>query len=112
MANKDNKTIWIVALVVIVAVVFIFGNFRGLTGKQVIQSPPQLLQPQPLVRVHSCDADSVCEVNNLRIAADDGMSILTISPDRLRVYSEDYGNSIIEISAEEITLRGQEILGE
>ncbi len=36
MANKtNNKNIWIIAVVVIATAVFIFGNFRDLTGEQI-----------------------------------------------------------------------------
>jgi len=56
MAKSNNKTVWIVALVVIVAAVFLFGN--NLTGRQIKQIGPA--QSQGIIGIHP---DDVVKIN-------------------------------------------------
>ena len=58
VAKSSNKTVWIVASVVIVAAVFLFGNFNKFTGQQIKKFSNE-------ISAHSCNADDRCEVNRL-----------------------------------------------
>lgn len=57
MAKTNNRNFWIVVLVIVVAGVFVLGNFDKLTGRAAAY----------VVRAHSCDADDSCEIRNADI---------------------------------------------
>ena len=59
MAVKDNKNIWIIVVVAIIAAVFLISNFGSITGQQAVVPK--------IVRAHSCDADDTCEILNASI---------------------------------------------
>ena len=62
MANKrNNKSFWIIAIVLILGAIFVLGNFDKLTGQQF-----RSRSDSSKIRAHSCDADSVCETNSLK----------------------------------------------